>query len=106
MPLTRTWDLQEMMERPPADAAPLEGRTWADIRKDFDILDQNVQLKPLVYLDSAATSQKPKEVVAKMSDYYRRSARHYRPLLAAAELHACLLHHDTSLHVQAPTLPS
>ena len=50
------------------------GRSWAEIRKDFDILDQNVQMKPLVYLDSAATSQKPQAVVAKMSDYYRRWA--------------------------------
>ena len=51
---------------------PAAGRSWADIRKDFDILDQNVQMKPLVYLDSAATSQKPQAVVAKMTDYYRR----------------------------------
>ena len=51
---------------------PAAGRSWAEIRRDFDILDQNVQMKPLVYLDSAATSQKPQAVVAKMSDYYRR----------------------------------
>ena len=51
---------------------PAAGRSWAEIRRDFDILDQNVQMKPLVYLDSAATSQKPQTVVAKMSDYYRR----------------------------------
>ena len=30
-----------------------------DIRKQFPILDQEVNGKPLVYLDSAATSQKP-----------------------------------------------
>ena len=68
-----TGRLQELMERPPAASAPQQGRSWADIRRDFDILDQSVQLKPLVYFDSAATSQKPKEVVAKMTDYYRRS---------------------------------
>lgn len=40
------------------------------IRKDFPILEQRVNNKPLVYLDSAATSQRPLCVVDKMSEYY------------------------------------
>ena len=32
---------------------------WAKLRKDFPILDQQVHGKPLVYLDNAATAQKP-----------------------------------------------
>ncbi len=34
-------------------------RTVADIRNDFPILSRQVHGKPLVYLDSAASSQKP-----------------------------------------------
>jgi cysteine desulfurase/selenocysteine lyase len=42
------------------------------LRVDFPILDRRVNGKPLVYLDSAATSQKPAAVLAAMDDYYRR----------------------------------
>ena len=42
------------------------------VRADFPILDRQVHGKPLVYLDNAATSQKPEAVIASMSDYYRR----------------------------------
>ncbi len=41
------------------------------IGKDFPILDRKVNGNPLVYLDNAATSQKPKQVMAAMDDYYR-----------------------------------
>ena len=43
----------------------------AAIRKDFPILSRKVQGKPLVYLDNAATSQKPEEVVQAIQSYYR-----------------------------------
>ncbi|MCA1061168.1 cysteine desulfurase [Rossellomorea aquimaris] len=42
-----------------------------EIRKQFPILDQEVNGHPLVYLDSAATSQKPISVIEAMNDYYR-----------------------------------
>jgi cysteine desulfurase/selenocysteine lyase len=41
------------------------------IRKDFPILNQKVNGKPLVYLDSAATSQKPHQVMEAIDQYYR-----------------------------------
>ena len=41
-----------------------------EIRKDFPILDRKVKGKNLVYLDNAATSQKPKEVIDSIRDYY------------------------------------
>ncbi len=40
------------------------------IRKDFPILNRKVNGKKLVYLDNAATSQTPKQVVAVIVDYY------------------------------------
>jgi cysteine desulfurase/selenocysteine lyase len=40
------------------------------IRKDFPLLDMNVHGKPLVYLDNAATTQKPKEVIDALHYYY------------------------------------
>ncbi|XOQ12744.1 MAG: Cysteine desulfurase [Shouchella clausii] len=43
-----------------------------EIKKLFPILDQQVNGNPLVYLDSAATSQKPIQVIEKLDDYYRR----------------------------------
>jgi cysteine desulfurase/selenocysteine lyase len=42
-----------------------------DIRADFPILARQIDGRPIVYLDSAATSQKPEAVIAAMDDYYR-----------------------------------
>ncbi|MBS1605383.1 MAG: aminotransferase class V-fold PLP-dependent enzyme, partial [Bacteroidetes bacterium] len=42
----------------------------AKIRKDFPILEQTVFGYPLVYLDNAATTQKPVSVLKAMDDYY------------------------------------
>lgn len=42
-----------------------------EIRKQFPILHQQVNNHPLVYLDSAATSQKPVQVIEAMDRYYR-----------------------------------
>lgn len=44
----------------------------AAIRQDFPILARQVHDKPLVYLDNAATSQKPEAVLTALDDYYRR----------------------------------
>lgn len=42
-----------------------------DLRKDFPILNKKIYGKQLVYLDNAATSQKPNLVLDAISDYYR-----------------------------------
>src|ERR687886_216147 len=47
--------------------APLDVAT---IRRDFPILGRMVHGKPLVYLDNAATSQKPRQVIQALVDYY------------------------------------
>lgn len=41
------------------------------VRKDFPILHQTVHGKPLVYLDNAATTQKPQAVIEAIAHYYR-----------------------------------
>ena len=41
-------------------------------RRDFPILRQQVHGKPLVYLDNAATSQKPQAVIDAVADYYEK----------------------------------
>ncbi|MDA1077328.1 MAG: aminotransferase class V-fold PLP-dependent enzyme, partial [Proteobacteria bacterium] len=41
-----------------------------DVRGDFPILDQEVNGRPLVYLDSAATTQKPQQVIDAISGFY------------------------------------
>jgi cysteine desulfurase/selenocysteine lyase len=40
------------------------------LKKDFQILDQSVNDEPLVYLDNAATTQKPKQVLDVLRHYY------------------------------------
>jgi cysteine desulfurase/selenocysteine lyase len=41
------------------------------IRKDFPILNREVNGKPLVYFDNAATSQTPVQVIETIADYYK-----------------------------------
>src|SRR5699024_12174001 len=43
------------------------------IREQFPILDQEINGKPLVYLDSSATSQKPVQVIEAVNQYYREN---------------------------------
>jgi cysteine desulfurase/selenocysteine lyase len=59
---------------PPASAAAGEGAAALDVerlRRDFPALAQTVNGRPLAYLDSAATAQKPAAVLAAMERYYR-----------------------------------
>lgn len=49
------------------------------VRKDFPILERQVYNRPLVYLDNAATTQKPRQVVeAMVSEYYSVNANVHR----------------------------
>jgi cysteine desulfurase / selenocysteine lyase len=52
--------------------ASVAERALADVRADFPVLEREVGGKRLVYLDSAATSQKPRPVLDAIEDYYRR----------------------------------
>jgi cysteine desulfurase/selenocysteine lyase len=53
----------------PSRPAPLDP---ARIRDDFPILQRRIRGKPLVYLDNAATAQKPQAVIDAVSRFYRR----------------------------------
>ena len=50
---------------------PVSARNPAHWRADFPILKERVHGKQLVYLDNAATTQKPESVIATEADYYR-----------------------------------
>ena len=57
-----------------------------DIRKDFPILNRSVNGQPLVYLDNAATTQKPNFVIEAEADYYRHyNANVHRGIHTLAE---------------------
>jgi cysteine desulfurase/selenocysteine lyase len=60
----------------PSAATAARARTSFDVqrvRRDFPILAERIHGKPLVYLDSANTSQKPQAVLDAMDDYYRHA---------------------------------
>jgi cysteine desulfurase / selenocysteine lyase len=59
---------------PQASAAPSRGGQFdvEKVRADFPILRQMVYGKPLVYLDNAATSQKPRVVIDAITRYYEQ----------------------------------
>src|SRR6185312_15425650 len=61
---------------PSAPSPTTDARTGFDVqkvRRDFPILGERVHGKPLVYLDSANTSQKPQVVLDAMDEYYRHA---------------------------------
>src|SRR6476620_6905768 len=58
-------------ERPLTNATGTTAPNWDRLRADFPLLRRTIQGKPIVYLDSTATSQKPQSVLDAMDDYYR-----------------------------------
>jgi len=46
---------------------------FGNIKENFPILDQKINGKNLVYLDSAATTQKPNEVIDSLNKYYKEN---------------------------------
>jgi cysteine desulfurase/selenocysteine lyase len=75
----------------PGTASPAPGASRTspprlDVRGDFPILSREFDGKPLVYLDSGATSQKPYAVIEAMDGYYReRNANVHRGVYALAQ---------------------
>lgn len=58
--------------RPGAERPRRSGYDVAAVRRDFPILSERVYGKPLVYLDNAATTQKPAPVIESMKTLYER----------------------------------
>jgi cysteine desulfurase/selenocysteine lyase len=56
-----------------AAARPRAGYDVSAVRRDFPILSRRIHGKPLVYLDNAATTQKPRAVIDAERDVYERS---------------------------------
>src|SRR5262245_59384843 len=54
-------------------AEPFSRAEIETLRQDFPILRRTARGKPLVYLDNAATSQKPRAVIDAISRYYESS---------------------------------
>ncbi|PTS94057.1 cysteine desulfurase CsdA [Pedobacter sp. HMWF019] len=70
------------------------------IRNQFPILNRRVKEKPLVYLDNAATSQKPQSVIDAISDYYTNyNANIHRGIHTLAE-EATMAYEATRFAVQ------
>jgi cysteine desulfurase/selenocysteine lyase len=75
----------------PGTASPAPGASRTsprrlDVRGDFPILSREFDGKPLVYLDSGATSQKPYAVIEAMGGYYREhNANVHRGVYALAQ---------------------
>ena len=57
-----------------------------DLSQDFPILNRQVNGQPLIYLDNAATTQKPNVVIEAESDYYKKyNANVHRGIHTLAE---------------------
>src|ERR1041385_480905 len=83
------------MDRPSADVLDPQ-----QIRRDFPILGTACHQKPLVYLDNAATTQKPRQVIEAESHYYNcQNANIHRGVYTLSQL-ATELHEDARRRVR------
>ena len=75
------------MAMTPTETSPTHGDfDVATVKKDFPLLERDVHGKPIIYLDSAATSQKPTAVLEALDTYYRTiNANVHRGVYAIAE---------------------
>ena len=53
--------------------ASVAAKPFAEVRADFPVLDREINGHPLVYLDSAASAQKPRQVIETMERFYSHS---------------------------------
>ena len=62
--------MKEALQDLPLNQPGSGGADWATLRRDFPILEQQVHGQPLLYLDNAATTQKPRAVLDALRHYY------------------------------------
>src|SRR5205823_1460764 len=70
------------------------------VRRDFPILDQQVHGKPLVYLDNAASSQKPRAVIDAIKHYYENDHANVHRGVHALSERATELYEEARVKVQ------
>ena len=70
------------------------------IKRDFPILNHHVDGKPLVYLDNAATTQKPKVVIDAISNYYENYNANIHRGSHTLSQKATIAYEETRLNVQ------
>ncbi|HPW65388.1 MAG TPA: aminotransferase class V-fold PLP-dependent enzyme, partial [Candidatus Omnitrophota bacterium] len=64
----------------------MNGLDVAKVREDFPVLHERVYGKPLIYLDNAATTQKPKIVIETIKQFYsRENANIHRGIFCLSE---------------------
>lgn len=71
------------------------------IRRDFPILARQVHGHPLVYLDNAATTQKPQAVIDAIVDYYTSTNANIHRGVHELSMHASRLHDDARRKVKS-----
>jgi cysteine desulfurase/selenocysteine lyase len=75
-----------LLERGVGYRAALQAFPVQDVRMDFPILESRVRGRPLVYLDNAATSQKPRSVIEAITRFYSSAnANIHRGVYALSE---------------------
>jgi cysteine desulfurase/selenocysteine lyase len=72
----------------------------SDLRTDFPALGQNVHGKPLVYLDNAATTQKPNAVIDAVDGFYRLDCSNVHRGVHELSLRATKAYEDARLAVK------
>lgn len=70
-------------------------------RSDFPILDQMVNGKPLVYLDNAASTQRPEKVILELARYYREDHANVHRGIHALSTRATLLYEGARERVRS-----
>lgn len=70
------------------------------VKKDFPLLKEKVYGKEIVYLDSGATSQKPKKVIDSISDYYKRYNSNVHRGIYKISMEASKAYEDSRLAVK------
>ena len=79
----------------------------ARLRADFPIFEQEIHGKPLAFLDSAASSQKPRQVLDAMTEFYETSyANVHRGVYVLAERATEALEHSRERCARSSTRPT
>lgn len=72
-----------------------------NVKHDFPILNQTIHAKPLVYLDSSASSQKPKKVIDTINHYYAHEHANVHRGVYELSVRATRAYEDSRKKVQA-----